>query len=617
MYRYFVLTWDSSDGQATAVARRLVGQLHSSSRAWTPVVNGEGLAVFQEGVHPQRNSAHMLGAQTGVVLGTLFSRDSACSFLPAAVALTAQESSAILASGGRHLITKYWGQYVAVIHDPAAGTTRIVRDPSGTLPCFQTTCAGVHVFFSDIEDCVRLGSLSFSINWKYVTASVAKVTLQLSETALNEVTEVQPGECVCIRCGPTSLVAVEKELYWSPVEVACNGRIEDPDEAIATLRHTVRACVHAWASCHESIIHSLSGGLDSSIVLSCLQDAPTRPAITCFNYSFERSGADERRFARLAAQRAGCEMREHVIDTNAIRLDRLLEISRSPKPWYYLNDVMNGSFEAQLAAECRASAIFTGNGGDKVFLQSRTESAVGDYVYNHGIGLRLLRVARDAAEIDRRSFWTLLRSGIRAGLREPRWAPGEREYIHNAFIHPDVLAWRRAHRSYLTPATLQTAERVPQGKLWQINYLAASLPFYRAFEERDCPQSVRPLLCQPVVEACLRIPTYVLIHGGWDRAIARRAFEPFVPAEIIHRRSKGGAGRLMKEIVEKNIGFLRELLLDGVLVKERLLDRPKLEAFLCGHRSAASLEYNELLISRINPEVWLRRWQDLSRQAAA
>jgi asparagine synthase (glutamine-hydrolysing) len=379
----------------------------------------------------------------------------------------------------------------------------------------------------------------------------------------------------------------------------------------------VKACVHAWASRHNSIIHSLSGGLDSSIVLSCLQDAPTRPAITCFNYSFERSGADERRFARLAAKRAGCEMREHVIDANAVRLDRLLEVSLSPKPWYYLNDVMNGAFEAQLAADCRASAIFTGNGGDKVFLQSRTDNAVGDYVYHHGIGLQLLRVTRDAAEIDRRSFWTLLRNGIRAGLREQRWAPGEEEHIHNAFIHPEVLAWRKAHRSYMTPAVLQTAERVPLGKLWQINYLAAPLPFYRALGQYDCPQSVRPLLCQPVIEACLRIPTYVLIHGGWDRAIARRAFEPQVPAEIVHRRSKGAAGQLIKEVVEKNIGFLRELLLDGVLVRERLLDRQKLEAFLCGPRSAASLEYNELLITRINPEVWLRRWQGLSRQAAA
>jgi asparagine synthase (glutamine-hydrolysing) len=115
----------------------------------------------------------------------------------------------------------------------------------------------------------------------------------------------------------------------------------------------------------------------------------------------------------------------------------------------------------------------------------------------------------------------------------------------------------------------------------------------------------------------LRLPTWVHIHGGVDRAIERAAFAREIPAQIMQRRRKGCFDNVVRELIETNIEFVRELLLEGVLVRERVLDRAKLEAFLCGSRGHARTEYNELYVTRICTEAWLRGWHALEKRAAA
>jgi hypothetical protein len=109
----------------------------------------------------------------------------------------------------------------------------------------------------------------------------------------------------------------------------------------------------------------------------------------------------------------------------------------------------------------------------------------------------------------------------------------------------------------------------------------------------------------------------VSIHGGVDRAIERGAFVSEIPPQIMQRRHKGCFDIVVRELIETNIDFVRELLLDGALVRERILDKAKLEAFLCGPRGGARTEYNELYVTRICTEAWLRDWQALAQRAAA
>src|SRR5262249_48753876 len=156
----------------------------------------------------------------------------------------------------------------------------------------------------------RLGVLRFSINWRFITRSFAKLT-RPEETGITEVSRLGSGECFEIQHGRTS-----RHTYWDPLSIAATHPIDDPDEAVRAIHRTTRACVRAWASCHRSVVLELSGGLDSSIVIGCLRDAPVKPAITALlRYSHE-ADSDERPFARLAAQHCNCRLVEQLRDTS-------------------------------------------------------------------------------------------------------------------------------------------------------------------------------------------------------------------------------------------------------------------------------------------------------------
>ena len=79
---------------------------------------------------------------------------------------------------------------------------------------------------------------------------------------------------------------------------------------------------------------------------------------------------------------------------------------------------------------------------------------------------------------------------------------------------------------------------------------------------------------------------------------------------------KGGTDRHNRLLLDANERFVREMLLDGLLVKAGLLDRAELEQILDKHSVLAGFEYNDVLRQHLCTEVWLRRWSGISARTA-
>ena len=81
------------------------------------------------------------------------------------------------------------------------------------------------------------------------------------------------------------------------------------------------------------IVHSPSGGLDSSVVAACLPDVPT--IVTCLNVSTTGAG-DESSYAREVAMKAGLQLVEHRRNGADVKLEDLLEAPAHPEPINWL-----------------------------------------------------------------------------------------------------------------------------------------------------------------------------------------------------------------------------------------------------------------------------------------
>jgi asparagine synthase (glutamine-hydrolysing) len=110
-----------------------------------------------------------------------------------------------------------------------------------------------------------------------------------------------------------------------------------------------------------------------------------------------------------------------------------------------------------------------------------------------------------------------------------------------------------------------------------------------------------------VLELSLRTPLYVLRGQRCDRAVARSAFSGDIPPEISRRSSKAFGDNRMREMLTRNMDVFRDLLLDGHLVQEHVLDRARLAEVLSDDPTSIPTSMIELF-SYLSVETFVRAW---------
>jgi asparagine synthase (glutamine-hydrolysing) len=118
---------------------------------------------------------------------------------------------------------------------------------------------------------------------------------------------------------------------------------------------------------------------------------------------------------------------------------------------------------------------------------------------------------------------------------------------------------------------------------------------------------IDPLMSPPIMELALRIPTWKMIEGGRNRAVARRAYADLLPPLIRDRRRKGSPSSFAVDLASQRIDEIRERLMNGELVKHGLLSRSALDAALV--RGAPIDRHYVRLMALLDMEAWIARWK--------
>ncbi len=249
----------------------------------------------------------------------------------------------------------------------------------------------------------------------------------------------------------------------------------------------------------------------------------------------------------------------------------------------------------------------SGVGGDEVFFNGAPLLSLADYVHERGLDSEFIPAALGVSRLTGLSVWKALYAAIAGGCgSRPRWNPLIGKLWSDPLINREAVEPLLDLGSYRS-SWFSRDQYVPPGKQFQICFIERynSNMGSLAMEEMCDPEPVHPLLSQPLVELCLRIPTYLSMYGGQDRAIARQAFSTDVPKEILERRWKGIREDYTAEMFRRNADFMRDTLLNGRLVAAGLLHRSRLQSALSAGPSGG-FRGMHVLSRYLAIELWFR-----------
>ena len=611
MYRYIALVWNPGHPAASSRADSFCNALVHSKRHWTALIRVRGMAIFSPTPRHVAIQAYKLPGNAGIILGQLFPTNDA-SWSPSwTPTFSARETAYPSTDSGRSFLRKYWGGYIAFFRDDAGSHCQIIRECSGKIPCYRFAQDSVQVFFSDVSDLQIIGLSHFDIDWSYLAAYLYTCDMQVRKTALVGVSELLAGDAVEVNED-----SVRHYSVWDPRAIVRTDLIDDYEEAKQLLRSTTQFCINAWGSVYDNIALRLSGGLDSAIVLGSLTLAKTAPRVTCLHQYSDNPRDDERAYARLAAAAAKVPMIEQLRTPGGDKLDAVLTLGQKfPRPNI---QAMFGAHDleanAKIAVGLNAEAAWTGQGGDHLFFQARSSLGAADYVSHNGFDFGLFKAISDSARLSRESYFSVLRSAWKLGRGRTAWKPGEmlkRYSVH--FLNKDALP--DDPEIYTANVWTVDTDDLPKGTRFQIFILTELLNRHKPLPSVEPVDEHHPLVSQPLIELCLRIPTYNLLRGGRERALARDAFADRVPSQILQREDKGDTSAYAIDTIRRSEPFVSQLLFDGLLVQHRLISPEALKPYIL-HGQSLRMEHLWPLLSCIAAELWARAWTDSAVSAA-
>ena len=367
------------------------------------------------------------------------------------------------------------------------------------------------------------------------------------------------------------------------------------------LRDTVQQCVAAWGSCFTRPIVEISGGLDSAIVAAGVAGA--QPLAITFGPTV--GDPDELPYARAIANQLGLVLTVVSLDIADVDL-RHSAAHDLPRPCARgFAQSLDRPLQLQAGA-IGADAFFSGGGGDNVLCSLQSALPVVDRIRRYGLRPGVRHTMVDIARLAQVTLWQVLATTVRRALRSDRDHPPayRNRYLSEAAIRD--LPWP-AGNSWLEaePAALP-------GKRKHVWSLAGIHNYLEGHDRLAIAPIVSPLLSQPIVELCLRIPTWLWCAGGNNRAVARAAFTDRLPAPVLARRTKGAFDGFGAALIDANRPLLRDLLLHGALARENLIARDRLALAL--DRPLADGEQIVDLLALADVAAWVSAWEQRAVQ---
>jgi asparagine synthase (glutamine-hydrolysing) len=436
------------------------------------------------------------------------------------------------------------GMFAFAIWDQKQQKLLLARDRVGIKPLYYGVTAHSLVFASEMKAILVDPQIKREILPPTVDRFLTFGYVPGEETLLKGIYKLPPGSYMVVKNGKT-----EVKQYWDLHFSSSSVSLKDAEEQLLEiLEESVR--LHMIADVPVGFL--LSGGVDSTAMLSLASQKTDRP-ISSYTVGFANSGvADERPFARLAAEKYGSE--HHEISISSKEFADFL-----PKyVWHMEEPVCEppavALYYVSKLARNYVKVLISGEGGDEAFAGYPNYRAM----------LWIERIKRMAGPLTGALSGTLsMLYGLSGNWRLGHYqqflkAPFESYYYsrssspfrffnaHSQELYCTDFAASTSKEYSLRPVTQLLEQNRSDDLLSRMLYVDTRtwLPddLLVKADKMTMANSVElrvPLLDHKLLEFAATLPSNFKVNGFSMKYIAKRCLSKQIPAEILERKKAG------------------------------------------------------------------------------
>jgi asparagine synthase (glutamine-hydrolysing) len=512
---------------------------------------------------------------------------------------------------GPQCLEKLRGMFAFAIWDENAKTLFLGRDRVGIKPLYYCLTDESLVFASEIKAILADPSIHREIALEMIDRFLTFLYVPGEETLLKGICKLAPGHYLLARDGKVAI-----EQYWDLrfTEPSRSQTLKDAEaDLLSLLAETVK--LHMIADVPVGVL--LSGGVDSTGVLSFAVHG-TDKEVSSFTVGFSGGEvADERPYARLAAERFGTQHHEMTITAEDFA-------AFMPKyVWHMEEPVCEPPAIAMYYVSKLASkyvkVLLSGEGGDEAFAgYSNYRNLVWLERVKRGLSPLNGAVARGLSLAD--SLFHLPRVAKYVPLMNDRF-PG---YYYSRTSNPYRYTGNRLGEVYsgefaqtidreytLRPARKLQAHVRGQNTLDAMLYIDTKswLPdeLLIKADKMTMANSVElrvPLLDHRVLEFAASLPPSFKLKGFTPKYILKKALSQKIPKEIRDRKKTGFPVPYESWLRKELKDIVWSVLTDRRTIERGYFRKTAVEALLKANSNGSN--YSKEIFSLLSLELWQR-----------
>ncbi len=543
---------------------------------------------------------------------------------------------AISAWGLEKTLEQVLGMFAIALWDKKQESLTLVRDPVGKKPLYYGWCQNTFLFGSELKALRAHPAFDQSIDRNVLGLFLTYSWVPSPYCIYQGIRKLPPGHLITIYAHST-LENTVPDSYWSSRTVAEKG--EHPpftgslEEATNRLENLLRDTVSCRMIADVSLGALLSGGLDSTMVVSLMQALSHRP-IKTFSIGFWESHYNEAQHAKDIARHLGTDHTELYIspkDAQAV-IPELPKIYDEP---FADSSQIPTVLLARLARQDVQVAL-SGDGGDELFagyskypeclsrwkkwqnrpLWARQQIAVamtsigqvGWILFGSSKHPQIANIPdwqKFFGKIDKKSRWIGASSPVDLMARRHARCRQSREFVHHAQPLDSLLTNSKDWASGVNPI---------QGmmQLDFVTFLTDDILVKVDRASMSVSLEVRcPLLDIRLVEFAWSLPLPMRLQENKGKIILRKVLERYVPSELTERPKKGFAVPV-SEWVKGPLREWAEQLLDETHLRNQGLLNPKAVQRIWKQHVSGWQDHDTLLWSLLMFQAWHEEYQSSS-----